>query len=403
MALGLRATKSLGMLPGTELEDELEDTIPGSPLSDLSEESMPQPFDRIFEEVPGCSMLFEGAGEALPSLGRLEVTFQSGRTLLSPDVKSIAGFLDEVLKQGRDFVACYDFRVCTKPRHRIVEALRSFHREHEAEFCRRCQAIAVLVSDSLFHVVAGAAAGSFSRASSLPQCPQIICHTDATADAFFQAVRTTMSGGEGFVMVAGVQEPQPDGKTTYGPCSVAKLTRFSHSDVSSMPPKAPMTIEPVMHTLNNGDVRVIQSPPSDVMFRRAAAAPTLGAGGKTQPANKGKHSTLDLHLVEALRFQCHPSRLRQLLGTYLHLEELLIDADAESEMFKGHISGSPVWQAAQKIPATEFVRRCRQAVANASDDKKRIHLGELLKEGVCFAGVALMFSTLEAFSLGLHN
>jgi hypothetical protein len=84
------------------------------------------------------------------------------------------------------------------------------------------------------------------------------------------------------------------------------------------------------HMLPNGDVRVIQSPPRDIMLQaddeRMQAKPQEGAVTEAHAAVglPGEDSST------VVRFECPREHLQLLIGAHFHVGELAVDADLES-------------------------------------------------------------------------
>jgi len=92
-----------------------------------------------------------------------------------------------------------------------------------------------------------------------------------------------------------------------------------------------------MHTLDNGDVRVIQSPPSDLMVVKQESTKPRMVG----TASDGRETYAPLHqLIEGVVFRCTARTIQNLIGINFHLGELVIDADSESCLQRGESIGS---------------------------------------------------------------
>jgi hypothetical protein len=252
---------------------------------------------------------------------------------------------------GVPFVAAYDLRSCM-PSPQIAQALGRLHRKYENLFTAQLNAIGLLVADNLFTLPSRGRLGSFIVESCLPACPKAILHSEVIAERFFQAT-CEASSIPSFVSVAGVRNLS-DSKSGSLESSVATLVPFksngsqpssSHGRGHALPPA------PMMHTLENGDVRVIQSAATDMMLRTTEDSfkhgnPQDGSNDveessdeTKQPTEKesGQHEIApgELQLVEALKFRGPAAKLKQFVGMHFHIGELTIDADAASSILRG--------------------------------------------------------------------
>mmetsp|Transcript_43081 Transcript_43081/g.133325 ORF Transcript_43081/g.133325 Transcript_43081/m.133325 type:complete len:422 (+) Transcript_43081:143-1408(+) len=347
----------LAQPPGTEETEDGERLkrrrAGDASLPELTEEHTL--WSELAEVDCGCCILsLRRGGLSLPGLASLQIRLESkssrGRQA-RPSVEWLLPILSRVLSAGIDFVVTYDFR-SHSPAPLFAQGLANFFEEHREQWAGHSKSAAVLVKDSLFDTASQGPLRGFIQACSLG-CPVVVCHGEAAAEEFFR------SGPAGppppqdtdvtpFVSVVHVQEadnPSNGGVNTPDPSSC----------IASLAPLRPSAGSPdsysdahTFHVLPNGDVRVIQSPPRDVVLRvdsmgkkreeaaRGGQRPD-GAAGPGVPAEvlsfpafavSGNNSTSSA--VAALKFECPTEQLQPLVGAHFHLGELVIDAEIES-------------------------------------------------------------------------
>jgi hypothetical protein len=207
--------------------------------------------------------------------------------------------------------------------------------------------------DNLFTIASKSKVGNFIKESCLPKCPRVIVHGESMAAHFFRDLLDPPSAvPAAFVSVVGVREAS-DSKLGGVETCVATLValRRPRSDTDSTTDTEPEVASvvqnaPLIRTLDNGDVRVIQSAATDVMLRQTTPlqdqqVTDIEAGVpevKTceMPASivtKNEDvSSSDLLALQALKYQCPAAKLEEFVGTHFHIGELTIDADAASSI-----------------------------------------------------------------------
>jgi hypothetical protein len=151
----------------------------------------------------------------------------------------------------------------------------------------------------------------------------------------------------------------------------------------------------MMHMLENGDVRVIQSAATDVMLRPAEPCqnqgnPQDGSDDIEENKEETKHPSKDaseqlemlpsdLQLVEALKFSGPANKLKQFVGMHFHIGELTIDADAASSILRGP---------EKKCGTAKTRKRRRSGTQNDSDMRSGAFAAGVLD--TCWAGIALL-------------
>lgn len=391
---GLRATRSLTVIAPQALEHSCK-----FPSEEPEVQDAAVAIQRIRLDCGICSISLEQGGQRLPHLGHLVITFAEVRMHRSSQIRrvvdSLARVLEEILRTGIDFVTTYDFRSSCVSMPRLARALGQFHTKNSAHFSQRLKAIALLMPDNLFAVAAKGVAGRFIRECCLPSCPRVICHGEAIAEEFFKVVtKDPSSSDSSFMSVAEVREIVGNLWTFDSEKCVAKLLPYSHrqsadSVVEGAAGMAQVHSAPLMHTLANGDVRVIQSPASDVMLRGQEVGPAINVQDNvSKPLNAEfkptRMSTFDLQ-VEALKFRCSVQTLSELIGTHLHIGELTIDADAASTVLKGPLRSCKIEVAPQNHPQKSASRGQK----DASLEKISVVVSSWTHTG-CFGGLAAL-------------
>lgn len=326
-------------------------------------------------------------------MARLVVTMQNTKVLPQYNIKMFEQHLDSTLKRirhsGAQFVTTYDLRSCI-PAPQVAQALGRLHRKYADALSKQLHAIGLLVGDNLFTLAARGRVGSFIMESCMPACPTAILHSERIVDRFFQAT-CAASGIPSFVSVAGVRAV-PGSRPGSSESSVATLVPFKAN--GSQPGHA-LPLAPMMHMLDNGDVRVIQSAATDVMLRPAEPCknhgnPQDGSDDpeenkeETKQPNKDfseQHEMLpsDLQLVEALKFSGPADKLKQFVGIHFHIGELTIDADAASSILRGP---------EKKCGAARPRKQRRYGTQNDSNMRSGAFAAGVLD--TCWAGIALL-------------
>jgi hypothetical protein len=288
-------------------------------------------------------------------MARLVVTMQQTRVPAQYNIKMLDHHLECTFMRlravGVPFVATYDLRSCI-PAPQIAQALGKLHRKYADLFSQQLNAIGLLVAENLFTLASRGRVGSFITESCLPACPKAILHSERIVERFFQTTAES-SSTPSFVSVAGVRK-NPDNTPGMLETSLATLVPFkAHGSPPSSPQRVGhvLPLAPMMHTLENGDVRVIQSAATDVMLRPTEHGINHGnpqdgsevAEESTQQTKQNNEKTSErveispgeLQLVEALKFRGPAAKLKQFVGMHFHIGELTIDADAASSILRG--------------------------------------------------------------------
>jgi len=300
----------------------------------------------------GCCTLSLKQGDTnLSGIAVLEIRMRSCRAFRIKQVilDWLLPVLLRVLNMNIDFVIRYDFRD-QRPTPSFAQGLAAFIDDNAEQFAERLKSAVVLIEDTIFVAAAQGLVGSFIKAC-LPGCPCLICHGEAAAQEFF---RTSVGSTSvelnpttvPFVSVAGVKEaplrPSRDDSLAM-PAYLASLkplqpnldTIGSTTDAGNgCHAEASHTV----HMLPNGDVRVIQSPPHDLVIRASSPdCPTDETSKDEQPKDEevkplasGIFSATDLSAVAALKFECSRDQLDKLVGAHFHMGEIMIDAEIES-------------------------------------------------------------------------
>lgn len=276
-----------------------------------------------------CRFSFRKGDPLLPGLASVHIRLHGQQ----PGSEWLIANLDKVLHLGMDFVVTYDFRNQT-PAPKFTEALASFWQERRKELGQQLKSAALLVKDSLFDTAMQNPISGFVQACS-SGCPLLVCHGEAAAEEFFRAgarspPQTEDTTATPFVSVVDVQEALQQGSSGADTSScIASLAPLQSRGSSAGGYENAHTF----HRLPNGDVRVIQSPPGDIVLQGDAWR--RQNGGKPQP---GEDAVAEPHpvapnadsAVAALKFECPREQLQQFIGTHFHFGELVIDAEFEA-------------------------------------------------------------------------
>jgi hypothetical protein len=314
-------------------------------------------------DTPVGNVFLDPKGLGIRGMAHLLVTFHSSKVVtqytMKPMILALVRAVHCVGRSNANFVLSYDFRRC-RPTPLVAQALETLHREQADAITRQLKAIALLVTDNLFTIASKSTIGSFMKESCLPKCPHAIVHSESTATKFFQELSHYSSPDPGFVSVVGVRE-KSDSKQGQVETCVATLLPLRRrasmdseaSEVASVAQHATM-----VHTLENGDMRIIQSAATDVMLRQltppAEPPPPLDVSFQNVssieagvevvvPPQKRESATdkneavssSDLLELQALKYRCPVAKLQQFVGTHFHIAELTIDADAASHITRG--------------------------------------------------------------------
>jgi len=260
----------------------------------------------------------------LPGVARLEITLSRSSCPRS-NMALFEAVLQKVLDLGVSLEVTFDFRE-HPPGAAFTSRFARIRRRHSARWCRQVVSAALIIKDNIFAAVAG----PVSRFMELCKlgAPVLVCHAKGSADEFFRAGHREPGPGPGPRAARGSAEPH----AAAGFVSLVEITEFPEyllarveswrgSDervsVEGAPPHS------VAHVMPNGDVRVIQSAPQDIMFEIEP-----GTTGELPAQCPGPGALL--RNAAALKFTCDMDRLMPFAGAHFHAGELVVDADAES-------------------------------------------------------------------------
>lgn len=239
--------------------------------------------------------------------------------------------VQRVLDTDLDFVAEFDFR-SELPQPPFAEALTRVLKAYGTRWSKHLKRVALLTEENILRVAAEEPIGQIVEACA-PDCPLVICHGKAAAEAFLTSGRDT---GTPFVSVVEVLD-KPQGKANRL-CQIERLPETSLSELNSesfclASLKLSQTGRPgrpsvqAFHTMPNGDVCVIQSPPLDCMI---SLEPDSPMGGMSSDRFLNASAEELGRPYAALKFRCPRERLAQLIGAHFHVGELMIDAEMDS-------------------------------------------------------------------------
>mmetsp|Transcript_118547 Transcript_118547/g.335368 ORF Transcript_118547/g.335368 Transcript_118547/m.335368 type:complete len:356 (-) Transcript_118547:121-1188(-) len=283
-----------------------------------------------------CTLSFTNGGPQLPGLASLVIRI--GRSEHSPSHKApgcdrFRDAVDRVLGARRDFVLTWDFRGMS-PSRSLSKVLANFSGDRRARLSERAKSAAMLVQDNIFTAATLGVVGSFVEAC-IPGCPFLVCHGEAAAEEFFRTSAGFCAAAcPAFVSVTDVRSARNDASGFTQSCVASLAPLVSKSTTAEGRPKKCAEAQPTFHVMPNGDLRVIQSPPPDIVFGRPLEDPVSAGVGPTEqrvprPLPSGI-SDCDLAGVAALMFKGHLETLRHLIGAHFHVRELVIDAEMES-------------------------------------------------------------------------
>lgn len=283
-------------------------------------QAMPQ----IRENCGHCTVTLEGFGPALPGVCHFVLSTEGKMPPadLGESIRLLTAVLDTLLQVSMPFVATLDFQ--SDPPEPITAHLSRFFEKHRERLRSRQKAIALLIKENIFSAV-GTGLLLYWFKASFPWCPSLICHANDSSQEFFRWVaadgNASTQNVSAFVSVAEVLEAT-DGHASRSILASLRPLMKRPCSIDHMVPQL-AGAAPTLHSLPNGDVRVIQSPPRDVIVADGSA----NRMGRGSPSSSSKP---DLGAV-ALKFRCSKSRLAQLQGSHFHIGELLIDAEKESD------------------------------------------------------------------------
>lgn len=300
-----------------------------------------------------CRISFQYDIAAIPGMPHLRFSFNSKgnpKAGSSEDINQIKAVLNQVRSCGVDFVTTFDFREQQRPNMRLLApALATFSDKKSKTWAGGSQAVALLTAGNIFANVANGAIASFVEVSGLHVSPLVMCHQDNIAADFFKEVvynNASKSCPSSFVSVKGLKDLGSSG--CYSCLCPWNPSRQSNAgkghDAGGKEQASVEAPRMAMHTLDNGDVRVVQSPPSDLMVVRRQLT-TLGitstAANSKEASTTGSQqkSTGDgernANAIEGVFFKCTSRTIKSLLGISFHICEMMIDADSESCFQRG--------------------------------------------------------------------
>lgn len=242
-------------------------------------------------------------------LGHLVIKFCNENPRARSDTKLLVSSLEQVLCAEDDWAVTYDFRLA-QPTPSVAKVFE----QNRERLARHAKTVALLISDNIYEAGAKTISGRIIR-SFLPGCPAIVCHCEHIAKEFFS--ESSAISNE-FVSVVAIKEGKDDSQAA-GPSGP-----LSHAVIKPTVRKSGSEVDATMHILPNGDVRVIQTPASDVVKCKEIYGKQHKAVG-LQLKSTGRSSTL-----AAITFKCRKEHLEPLIGTHFHVGELIADAEAES-------------------------------------------------------------------------
>mmetsp|Transcript_7832 Transcript_7832/g.14236 ORF Transcript_7832/g.14236 Transcript_7832/m.14236 type:complete len:403 (-) Transcript_7832:63-1271(-) len=327
------------------IETVQEVVVQDSPIQEAVKPSL-ELLDRDFGI---CRISFQCDIAELPGTPHLRFSFNSGVKAGTPEeIDQIKAVLNQVQKSGEDFVTTFDFREHQRPNMRLLgPALATFSDKKAKTWARRCRAVALVTEGNVFASMANGAVASFVEGAGLSVSPLVMCHQDNIAAEFFKEVADSNVSGactSSFVSVTGVQDLASGCYSFLCPCNPSRQSNSGKGQDAVGKEQASVEAPGMaMHTLDNGDVRVIQSPPSDVMVLRQHLAKVgiRSTAANTKEASTDKqqrqatNSGQNANAIEGVFFKCTSRTIKCLLGISFHLGEMLIDADSESCFQRG--------------------------------------------------------------------
>eukprot|EP00747_Dinoflagellata_sp_TGD_P184248 gnl/TRDRNA2_/TRDRNA2_39707_c0_seq1.p1 gnl/TRDRNA2_/TRDRNA2_39707_c0~~gnl/TRDRNA2_/TRDRNA2_39707_c0_seq1.p1 ORF type:complete len:438 (-),score=77.92 gnl/TRDRNA2_/TRDRNA2_39707_c0_seq1:411-1724(-) len=306
-----------------------------------------------------CTLSFKRGGPTLPGLACLVVRIRRRGQVTSSGKRLLAATLKRIVDAGIDFVATFDFRCHHRPD--LAEDMAAcFGEEDKKIWAARLKSVALLVDDNIFVTAAKGLMGSFIKACK-PMCPFIICHRESTAEEFFQAGLDDSVAPDCPKARAWISSVANMARSSF--VSITKVFDAASRHVSSdssftmpvaacatiaslaplLPRKGPFAgqLEPTVHTLPNGDVRVIQSPPRDIVLGAVpgqaddggqAVENTAAAPGRRERNDSDVQisPSCDFTTETAMKFECRLENMTPLVGAHFHITELVVDAEVES-------------------------------------------------------------------------
>jgi len=240
--------------------------------------------------------------------------------------------LRRVLASGENFAVTYDFRSCM-PDPDFTRGLAEFCKEHLELWADRVKSAALLVQDNVLEAAAQGPVAKFLRACPCPPgCPFVLCHSAGMVEEFFQACLGPAMPyiGAQFLSVVDVLDDPRTPTSSWKPGNKARACLASLAPSPSLAEVG--TQAQMLHVLPNGDTRVIQSPPQDVVVTSDSRRASLSVHEDVKPLSPelGGGIGEELTTLAALAFDCPREQLRQIVGAHFHVGELAVDAETDS-------------------------------------------------------------------------
>lgn len=362
-------------------------------------EDLKQPPHFLDVECGLCKITFKCDVAEMPETCHMRITFTDNcpKASTSQCVNEMKAVLNQIQDAGVDYVTTFDFREQPRPNMRHVgPVLAGLCDKRAKTWGRRSKSIALVVPGNMFATVANGSLAKFIEDCGLDVCPMVMCHEDAVAAEFFKNSAHGDSSAatcSSFVSVTGLREvgtacysflcpwsPAIQSVSGSGRSSFYGKDHEKHTRAAVEAPKLSM------HTLDNGDVRVIQLPPSDVMVTKNQALTPLAG---TSAVGKGPSSALQ-HAIEGVIFKCSPRTMKHLIGITFHLGELVIDADSESCFQRGEklVVSSSMCNKGSSQRCNRGRKRCVKSFYGG-----KAPAGPFRKGG-CVSGMRIMFFSL---------
>jgi len=258
-----------------------------------------------------CSLTFERCGleSSCLELGHLTISFDGTKSTTAADTARLLSELDRVFSSEMHFATICDLRH-GQPSPKLALSIGRFLTQER--WARHVVSMALLISRNIFVACAQGVIGGILKMW-FPSCPSIVCHCEHTAKKFFLAKTRQSAVGREFVSVVNVRKDCVDRQLSWWG------TSYCNAYVAPLRPWDTSNIESTLHVLENGDVRVIQSPADDLIRDPLKA---MHINIEDNPTKKA---------LSALKFEGTERDLAQLIGTHFHIGELILDADIQSQ------------------------------------------------------------------------
>lgn len=234
--------------------------------------------------------------------------------------------LQRLLLTGEGCIVTYDFRSCM-PSEAFTRGLAEFFRARLELWADRVKSVAVLLQDNVLEAAVTGPVASFLRACPRPTgCPFVLSHSTGMVEEFFQVCLNpgiAKLGDEAqFWSVVDVLDDPRSPPSFWHPEVKSCLASLAPSHG----PKKAGNRAQMLHVLPNGDTRVIQSPPQDVVVKTHPRRRSWKVEEEVQHLLP-EWQEADLTTMAALAFDCPREELQQLVGAHFHVGELTVDAE----------------------------------------------------------------------------